>query len=172
MRIRLRNAEESDIPAMAELFRETVRKVNAADYTPAETEDWAACGEGMRHWVELMGRLYFVVAEAVEGKSNRAVPAGRTGEEEMVGFASISDEGYLHSMFVHKDYQGCGVATALLQTIERYADDREMPGIWSEVSVTACHFFERAGYVVVKEQRRKARSLELRNFVMEKRFIR
>lgn len=168
MRIRLRKAETEDITGMRELFRGTVLKVNAADYTKEETEDWAACGEDLTHWKKLMEGLYFVVAEVVEGKSNRAVPDARTREEEMVGFASISEEGYLHSMFVHQGFQGCGVATALLREMEDYAYSRGVEKIWSEVSITARSFFDGEGYEVVKEQRRKAKQMELVNFVMQK----
>lgn len=168
MRIRLREAGHEDIEKMSMLFRETVRTVNAADYTVEETEDWAACGEKPAHWVDLMKQLYFVVAEVVEGKSNRAIPDAPTGEEEMAGFASISNEGYLHSMFVHKNYQGCGVATALLRTVEDYAVRHGVVSIRSEVSITARPFFEHEGYEVTREQKRKAMQLELTNFVMEK----
>lgn len=168
MRIRLRKAEAEDIAGIRRLFRETVLKVNVADYTREETEDWAACGEDLSHWEKLMEGLYFVVAEVVEGKSNRVVPNARTREEEMVGFASISEEGYLHSMFVHHGFQGCGVATALLKEMEDHAYGEGVEKIWSEVSITARSFFEGEGYEVVKEQRRKAKQMELVNFVMEK----
>ena len=71
-------------------------------------------------------------------------------------------------MFVHKDYQRCGVGTALLQSLERYAAGRNILKIVSEVSITARPFFEHEGFRVVKEQKRKAMRLELKNFVMEK----
>lgn len=169
MRIRLREAKQKDIREMAELFRETVKTVNVADYSIEETEDWAACGEDVNHWKELIGRLHFVVAEVVTENNNRAMSDDRTGEEEMIGFASIGEEGYLHSMFVHQNFQRCGVATALLQTMERYAEEKGMAKIISEVSITARPFFENAGYRIVEQQKRRAQKLELTNFLMEKR---
>lgn len=168
MRIRLRRAGTADITVMRRLFRETVLEVNAMDYTKEETEDWAACGEDFARWEELMGGLYFVVAEVVAGKSNRSVPDVRTGKEEIAGFASVSADGYLHSMFVHKGFQGCGVATALLMEMEGYACGKGVKQIWAEVSVTARGFFEGEGYEVVREKKRKAGRMELKNFVMEK----
>ena len=42
-------------------------------------------------------------------------------QSQIVGFSSITHQGYLHSMFVHKDFQGKGIATILLNEIERYA---------------------------------------------------
>ena len=45
-------------------------------------------------------------------------------QSQIVGFSSITNKGYLHSMFVHKDFQGKGIATILLNEIERYATAR------------------------------------------------
>ncbi len=167
MRIRLKKGDKGDIPAMAELFRETVLTVNAADYSAAETSDWAACGDDAAHWEELLGRLHFVVAEEIVGKHDRLY-SGAAEKEKMVGFASISDDGYLHSMFVHKGFQRCGVATVLLKAVEDYGKEKKVKKIISEVSITARPFFESEGYQLVCSQKRRARHLELRNFVMEK----
>lgn len=72
-------------------------------------------------------------------------------------------------MFVHKDFQGKGIATILLNEIERYATTRGIMRITSEVSLTARPFFEKRGYIVEVEQKRKANQLYLTNFWMEKR---
>lgn len=71
-------------------------------------------------------------------------------------------------MFVHKDFQGKGIATILLNEIERYATTRGIMRITSEVSLTARPFFEKRGYIVEVEQKRKANQLYLTNFWMEK----
>ena len=86
----------------------------------------------------------------------------------MVGFSSMNEEGYLHSMFVHKDWQGKGVATRLLSEVERVAGQYGVAEITSEVSLTARTFFERKGYVVMRVQKHRASRLELTNFVMRK----
>lgn len=44
-------------------------------------------------------------------------------------------------MFIHKDFQGKGVATLLLNEIERYAVAAGITRITSEVSITARPFF-------------------------------
>ena len=71
-------------------------------------------------------------------------------------------------MFVHRDFQGVGVATKLLKEIERYAAKKQFSRITSEVSLTARPFFEKRGYVVETEQKRKANKLSLTNFWMVK----
>ena len=76
--------------------------------------------------------------------------------------------GHLHSLFVHKDWQGKGVGTMLLSEAERLALEYGAEKITSEVSITARPFFERHGYRTVKEQKAKANRMYLTNFVMEK----
>ena len=54
----------------------------------------------------------------------------------------------------------------LLEEIERYAITAGIMRITSEVSLTARPFFEKKGYVVEEEQKRKANQLSLTNFWM------
>ncbi len=89
-------------------------------------------------------------------------------QSQIVGFSSITTQGYLHSMFVHKDFQGKGIATILLNDIERHAITAGIMRITSEVSLTARPFFEKRGYIVKEEQKRKANQLSLTNFWMAK----
>ena len=71
-------------------------------------------------------------------------------------------------MFVHKDFQGKGIATILLNKIERYATATGIIRITSEVSLTARPFFEQRGYIVTEKQKRRANQLSLTNFWMAK----
>ncbi len=71
-------------------------------------------------------------------------------------------------MFVHKDFQGKGIATILLNDIERYAITAGITQVTLEVSLTARTFFEKKGYIVEVEQKRKANQLCLTNFWIAK----
>ena len=150
----IRPLTELDIPEMRELFRTTVLTVNSKDYTKEEVADWASCGESVAHWKELLAKNDYIGAIDGQGK--------------IVGFSSMNAEGYLHSMFVHKDWQGKGVATLLLSEVEKMACGYGVRKISVEVSITARPFFEKHGYKVVKEQKAKANRLWLTNYVMEK----
>lgn len=150
----IRLLTELDIPEMRELFRTTVLTVNSKDYTKEEVADWASCGESVAHWKELLAKNDYIGAIDGQGK--------------IVGFSSMNAEGYLHSMFVHKDWQERGVATLLLSEVEKTACGYGVRKISVEVSITARPFFEKHGYKVVKEQKAKANRLWLTNYVMEK----
>ncbi|MGL5683735.1 MAG: GNAT family N-acetyltransferase [Marinifilaceae bacterium] len=148
----LRTAQLSDVSELAQLFHDTVMSVNARHYSTAEIMDWASCGDNISRWEEII--LTHHVMVAVNSKSG------------IVGFAAIASNGYLNSLFVHKDFQGVGIATTLLNHIEEYAKINGNNKITSEVSITAKSFFEKRGYKVLCEQRRQARNLQLTNYKM------
>lgn len=96
----IREAQQTDTIALKELFQNTVLAVNSKDYSQAEVEDWASCGDDLSNIEEMIKTHYFIVAV--------------NQQSQIVGFSSITSQGYLHSMFVHKDFQGKGIATMLL----------------------------------------------------------
>lgn len=150
----IRQATHDDITEIKELFKSTVLTINGRDYSQEEVEDWASCGEDISKISEMIETHYFIVA------INRP--------SQIVGFSSITSQGYLHSMFVHKDFQGKGIATLLLDDIEQFAKGNGITKITSEVSLTARRFFEKQGYIVTTEQKRQANKLCLTNFWMAK----
>lgn len=150
----MRPLTAQDIPGMQELFRGTVLTVNARDYTGEEVRDWASCGDSVEHWKELMSANNYI--GAIDTQDN------------IVGFSSMDGKGHLHSMFVHKDWQGKGVASMLLAEVEKMARGYGVRKIVSEVSITARPFFEKRGYRAVAEQKAKANKLYMTNYRMEK----
>lgn len=69
--------------------------------------------------------------------------------------------GYLDRLYVHKDHQGIGIATALCEKLEASV---ESATVTTHAFITARPFFEDRGYVVKKEQQ----GILLANYVMEK----
>lgn len=153
----IRVALQSDTVELKQLFQNTVLAINRRDYSQAEVEDWASCGDNLANIKDMIKTHYFIVAV--------------NQQSEIVGFSSITPQGYLHSMFVHKDFQGKGIAIMLLNEIEQYAITNGIMRITSEVSLTARPFFEKRGYMVEEEQKRKANQLSLTNFWMAKQMI-
>ena len=153
----IRVALQSDTVELKQLFQNTVLAINRRDYSQAEVEDWASCGDNLANIKDMIKTHYFIVAV--------------NQQSEIVGFSSITPQGYLHSMFVHKNFQGEGIATMLLNEIEQYVITNGIIRITSEVSLTARPFFEKRGYIVEEEQKRKANQLSLTNFWMAKQVI-
>ena len=149
MRIRL--YRPSDCGAMAALFYDTVHKVNAADYTPAQLDAWASGQVDLAAWDRSFREHYSLVAEE---------------NGVLLGFGDITLKGYLDRLYVQSGHQRQGVATALCDRLEQAVKG----AITTHASITARPFFEKRGYAVVRRQQVERRGVLLTNFVMEKRW--
>ena len=67
-------------------------------------------------------------------------------------------------MYVHKNYQGKGIATVICDQLESKVKEN----IITHASITAKPFFEKRGYKVVKEQQVERNGFFLKNYIMEK----
>ena len=148
--MRLRPYEHRDCRALARLFFDTVRTVNRRDYSLVQVEAWAPVEPDLAAWDASLSAHHTLVAE--EGGV-------------LLGFADMAEDGYLDRLFVHKDHQGRGIATALCDALERAS---AAPRFTTHASLTARPFFEGRGYRVVKAQQVERRGVLLPNFVMEK----
>lgn len=145
----LREYKPSDCKEIAELFFSTVHAINAKDYTKKQLDAWATGEVDLEKWNLSFLEHYSVVAE---------------DQDRIVGFGDIDKTGYLDRLYVHKDCQNMGVATALCNALEKFAPNK----IVTHASITAKPFFEKRGYIVIKAQQVERRGVILENFVMEK----
>ncbi|MNH31533.1 putative N-acetyltransferase YafP [compost metagenome] len=80
-------------------------------------------------------------------------------------------EGYLDRLYVHKDFQGQGIASALVDLLEADAKKLGLTHISTDASLTARPFFERKGYQIMQTQTVERQGISLTNVSMVKRFI-
>ena len=147
----LRAYRSADCPALAELLYQTVHQVNIRDYTQEQVDAWATGQVDLERWDR-------------ELREHRTVVAWEDGL--IVGFGDMDKTGYLDRLFVHKDFQGRGIATAICDALE---GESAAPRLWVQASLTARPFFEGRGCRVVKAQQVERRGGGLLpNFVMEK----
>ena len=152
-KLTLRPYAAGDAAVLVELFRDTVRSVNLADYSPEQVRAWAPDEIDTDAWA---GRL-------AHNKSFVAEFGGR-----IAGFTELTAEGHVHMLFVAKDMQRHGVASALLATAEAEARERGLDELTTEASLTARPVFEKHGYAVVARQEVDIRGQTLTNFRMAK----
>lgn len=146
----IREYQSADCGELAELFYNTVQTVNAKDYTKEQLDVWATGTIDLKKWDESFLKHHTVVA--VENNV-------------IVGFGDIDDSGYLDRLFVHKDHQGEGIASAICNELEYSVDGKK---ITTHSSITARLFFEHRGYRVIREQTVIRNGIPLTNFIMEK----
>lgn len=147
--MQLRPYRTQDCPVLAGLFYDTVHTVNARDYTPPQLDAWADGHVDLAAWDRSLSEHHSLVA---------------VWDGVIVGFGDMASDGYLDRLYVHKDYQGRGIATALCDALEQ-----AVPGPYTtHASITARPFFEHRGYRVVREQQVERKGILLTNFVMQK----
>lgn len=88
--------------------------------------------------------------------------------DKIVGFSDLTDEGYLDRLFVHKDFQGQGIASALVDMLESEAKKRNLLVIETDSSITAKSFFAHKGYNIICSQTVERKGVKLINFKMRK----
>ncbi len=138
MRLKIRNVTNDDLRSFVDIYRLAYRGLEEYAYT--STKD-------IKHyfrWLINRDRDGFFVAE-VDGK-----PVGFVAcDANWVSFYENEEMGEIHEIFVHPEWQGRGIGSALLSKALDYAKrrGRRMAGLWVGVgNVRAKKFYEKFGF--------------------------
>lgn len=154
----LRKYHPSDCRLITRLFYDTVHSVNARDYTEEQLNVWASGTVNLDQWNQSFLEHYTVVAVEEDIKD-------AFGNNLIIGFGDIDKTGYLDRLYIHKDYQGKGTATAICNKLEQAVCADK---ITTHASITAKPFFLNRGYKIIKEQQVERGGILLTNYVMVK----
>lgn len=146
----IRRYNRAYLAGIIRLFHDTVHNVNIKDYTQEQVDVWAPVNVDMEKWDRTLSEHHAFVA---------------VNDFKIIGFGDIDDSGYLDRLYVHRDYQRQGVATLLCDTLESVVKTGVI--IRTHASITAKPFFEKRGYIVLKEQFVERKGVFLKNFEME-----
>jgi putative acetyltransferase len=151
MNVRLFHPVDNGV--LARLFTETVRAINAADYSFEQVKVWSGDPLDVESWLgRLSGRIVFVADL----------------HSETVGFTTFELTGHIDHLYVHHHFQRQGVASALLRRVEEEAASQGIDRIFTEASITARPFFEHRGFQVIAPQSVAVQGISFLNFRMEK----
>jgi putative acetyltransferase len=150
--VTLRPFRPDDAPALLALFRDTIRRVNSRDYSPAQVAAWASDDIDPVRWFERFTGRFVPVAEE----------AGRP-----VGFAELERDGHVDRVYVAADHQRRGIGRQLLTAVVAEARRVGLARLFTEASITARPFFEAHGFVVRAPQVVTCRGVEFVNYRME-----
>lgn len=148
-----RTAELSDLREMQRLFIDTVTTICSQDYTKHQIRAWTSGVEDKKRWLDRFENQHVLLA---------------LKDHQITGFASIKEGNYIDMLFVHKDFQGQGIARELYRQLEEKAHELNSDYIESDVSITAKPFFEKMGFLVLAEQKVVRNGVELVNYRMRK----
>jgi len=151
--ITLRLYQRDDAPALLSLFRDTIRRVNCRDYSPAQLAAWASDDIDTVSWFGRFTGRYVSVAEE----------AGRP-----VGFAELEPDGHIDRVYVSVDHQRRGIGRHLLAAAVAEARRAGLGRLFTEASIAARPFFEASKFIVLAPQVVRCRGVEFVNYRMER----
>jgi len=150
---------QEDTADAVDLFYDTVHEINRADYSKKAIAAWAPIKEKeniIKEWqYSLLNNKTFVAK--IKG--------------QLVGFIDIRADGYLDRLYVHKDKQRIGIASALLAEAEKRAKKEGIPLIWTFSSITAKGFFEKNDFKAVEKEKVERKGASLIRYKMKKRLM-
>jgi putative acetyltransferase len=149
--IRIRSYSDGDLFTVIDLFQRAVREVASRDYRPEQIAAWSAARSAAWRVRRLAQPTWLAEVGSVAA-----------------GFTDLERDGHLDMMFVSPDFQGIGVASALLEQVELQARAWRLKRIHTEASITGRRFFARRGFNTVAEQTVLVDGVALTNFRMEK----
>lgn len=151
--IRLREYHPDDGPALLDLFRDTIRRVNSRDYAPEQIAAWSSDDIDTMAWFRRFTGRFVRVAEE----------SGRP-----VGFIELEPDGHIDRVFIAADHQRRGIGGQLLAAAVAEARRVGIGRLFTEASITARPFFEAQGFTVLARQVVTCRGVELVNYRMQR----
>jgi putative acetyltransferase len=144
-----------DAPLLAMIFRASIEELTGEDYDPAQQEAWAETGDDIEAFAaRLTGMLTLV-----------ATLAGRP-----VGFSCLKGVDEIDMLYIHPGVARRGIASMLVDALERLAGARGAKALKVQASDTAEPLFARRGYIGQSRQTVRCGEEWLANTVMVKTF--
>lgn len=152
-KIAMRPFLPADAPLLAEIFRASIEEKAAEDYSDAQREAWAAAADDEAEFGARLGKQLTLVG---------------TMEGSPVGFASLKAPDVIDMLYVHPAATEHGVATMLIDALERLAAARGAGKLKADVSDSALDFFRKRGFVAQTRNSIPVGGEWLANTTMEK----
>jgi putative acetyltransferase len=122
----------ADTPVLAAIFAAAIQELTGDDYDETQQEAWASVADDEAEFgKKLAGELTLIA----------------TLKNAPVGFASLKGKDHIDMLYVHPNAAGQGVASALLDALEKLAGARGATRLTVEASDNAQEFFRKRGYV-------------------------
>ena len=147
----IRPYQDSDHAEIADLFHDSIHAIDRSIYSEEELEAWAPTPPDYDFWKKRL---------------SAKKPFLAINSNAIVGFIELENDGHIDCLYVHKDYQGLGVASELLQYLKQTAHDRGINELYVEASKVAMPLFKKHGFELLKTNRVNLRGQSLTNYRM------
>jgi len=143
----------ADTSILAVIFVAAIQELTGDDYSEAQQEAWAAVAEDEATFGKrLAGQLTLIA----------------TVQNSPVGFASLKGADHIDLLYVHPSAAGQGVATLLVDALEKLAGARGAKILTVDASDNAEPFFKKRGYIAMQRNTVTINGEWLANTTMQK----
>jgi putative acetyltransferase len=142
----------ADMPILAAIFAASIEELTGDDYTEAQQEAWVMAAEDEEFGRRLASDLTLVA----------------TLDGSPVGFASLRGNDHIRMLYVHPAVGGQGIATMLIDALEKLAGSRGAKSLTVDASDTAQGFFAKRGYAAQQRNSVTVNDEWLANTTMKK----
>jgi len=121
-----------DTPVLAAIFAASIEELTGEDYSQAQQDAWASAADDEEQFGKRLSSGLTLVA---------------TLQNSPVGFASLRGPDHIDMLYVHPGAAGQGVASMLIEALEKLAGGRGAKTLTVDASDNAEGFFAKRGYV-------------------------
>ena len=142
----------ADAPMLAAIFAAAIEELAGDDYSEAQQAAWMAAAETEEFGTRLAADLTLIA----------------TLDGSPVGFASLRGADHIRMLYVHPAVGRQGIATMLVDALEKLAGGRGAAALTVDASDTAQNFFAKRGYVAMQRNSVTVNDEWLANTTMKK----
>ncbi|QQN67288.1 GNAT family N-acetyltransferase [Bradyrhizobium diazoefficiens] len=119
-----------DVPMLAAIFAASIKELTGDDYSEAQQQAWMEVAESEEFGKHLAADLTLIA----------------TLDGSPVGFASLRGADHIRMLYVHPAVPRRGIATMLVDALEKLAAGRGATALTVDASDNAQSFFAKRGY--------------------------
>lgn len=119
-----------DVPVLAAIFAASIKELTGDDYSEAQQQAWMEVAESEEFGKHLAADLTLIA----------------TLDGSPVGFASLRGADHIRMLYVHPAVTRRGIATMLVDALEKLAAGRGATALTVDASDNAQSFFAKRGY--------------------------
>jgi putative acetyltransferase len=150
MKFDVRKAILEDAENLLNCFGLAVSAISGQVYSNEQKTAWIKKGhENYQKWLLRIEKQHFIIAES---------------ESQIIGFISVSLEGYVDLLFTHPDFQRKGIADVLYNQAEKYLQKMGVTKLDTHASEISKPFFEKKGFIFQQEEEFELYEVPISNF--------
>ncbi|MGR3278311.1 GNAT family N-acetyltransferase [Acaryochloris marina NIES-2412] len=153
---RIQLASESDVLALAYLYRQTVLTWGPQYYTPAQVTAWANFASETNQF-----RAFILQATTFVARNHTGI----------LGFAGIAEDGHVTSAYVRQDCIHQGIGSALMRNLLEYAQSRCIQRLYAEASEFSLGLFKKFGFQLYETEIVERHGVKFQRFLVELKLI-